>query len=127
TIACLSCNPRSMAFSPLLECRASVVPLPLSFLRELGTRLARCALNASNMTPGRRPSAIRAPIMTAERPEAKEFHPHSVERGRPAMTARGAGRAVPNAKLSDREASEAGVPAATLQVDFVVVNLSHNL
>jgi hypothetical protein len=50
-----------------------------------------------------RPPAERnsAPIMTAERPEAKEFHPRSVDRRRPAMAARG--QEEPNAKLSDRE------------------------
>jgi len=34
TIACLSCNPRSMAFSPLLAWRDSVVPRPLFSARD---------------------------------------------------------------------------------------------
>src|SRR3981189_2365648 len=38
TIACLSCNPRSVAFSPALEGRESHVPRPLFSPREPGAR-----------------------------------------------------------------------------------------
>src|SRR5437764_1114645 len=53
TIACLSCNPRSMAFSPLLEWRDSVVPRPLFSPRNPGAR------RRAWMVDDRRPETTR--------------------------------------------------------------------
>jgi hypothetical protein len=116
TIACLSCNPRSMAFSPLLECRASVVPLPLFSLRELGARLARCfILDVSTRAPTQKPpirrsgGSLACPAIT---PPASSASTGFVQRPTPSCSPQAARSEPQNASGSSSHTGSAGRSAS---------------